>query len=233
MSFSRDEERILTSFVKEYFRKNPNKRHEIIQDRIFYKKLIKLGLVKQYPLQFMFRIAAKEILKEDKSSIKELSKMLELSEVSLYNYLNRGLKNNKHDKNTYYYSIVRFVPDKVAGEFVNVGMIAVSGADRLVAAKFVDDIDRIINFYNISDAGKDKIKDDIRMILKQINEYNKYDDTLGKGGYNYLCNMVYHIKKNLGTSSYAFNKIYKYSFEKKINLEEFKEAIYKKYIKEG
>ena len=103
MSFSRDEQRILTQLIKDYFKSRPNKVEEIIEDRIFYKKLTKAGLVKQYPLQFMFRTAASErLLKyDDKSSIADIAERLQVSEVSLYSYLKDELRHNKHDKNTY------------------------------------------------------------------------------------------------------------------------------------
>jgi len=232
MSFSKEDDKLLTDLVHQYYLTRPGKRESIIEDRVFYKYLTKQGIVRQFPLQHMFRVAAVEKLKEDPSKIREIAEKLDVSEVSLYTYLKKDIGRKKTDKDTYYYAIARYV-NKETAEFCNIGVIVVSGSETKIVSRFADSIERLITFF---DAGSDRalIKTELKAIEEEIQRYFKMDDTIGESGYKYLCNLVYHIKKHpmINSKSYTFNKIYKYTFVNHTDIEEFKESLYKKYIKE-
>src|SRR5215203_1747561 len=48
---------------------------------------------------------------------------------------------------TIHYQILRYLPDRVSGEFVNLGIVAYDGQNRIVKSKFISRIGNISSFF--------------------------------------------------------------------------------------
>ena len=67
--------------------------------------------------------------------------------------------------NAIQYQVLRYLPDRVTGEFVNLGVVAYDPAGRSLSAEFINCADRIIAFFPGDDGNY------LLELIKQINQH--------------------------------------------------------------
>ena len=105
-----------------------------------------------------------------------------------------GLKLNKMSK--FQYQIVRYIHDRITGEFVNVGIIIFQPEINFLSSKFVTNLDRVSEFFNITNEQylldalqqfEREIENDSKIELSNISLSNITNHILPKDDSSLIC----------------------------------------------